>query len=687
MAVRTLHLLNNDAGPVTAKSRATDVFQLQAWIYPKTGNTGGGTVSLDLACTDSRGINSPTTVHAISQTVPATGAWAQLNGFAAVPAGYDTVDPQLNLTSVPVTDTVYVDDVMCREETQAQAIIAQLFGGTVVQSSVLPAVVPNISAGTGAGQSSDLQTTLNNLVSWFLQNGSSATAQTPANAASAMATIQNTVTALGSKVQNTLTGNTGNAQSGKSYQVNFNTWPAGAFSQAPFTITKTGTGTGGLVLSNGDATWNAVGNGDVQVVGVYTPSYALTFTGAPTAGTYTITYKNPDTGVSATTGTITYTTQTAAIIQSALQGLSNMPASGVTVVANPAGGFIITLAATGPLSIGTSSLTGGTAVMTNTGYTNTDYQLLQAQLAGLPNGGGSKNYAILHSNAAGTTYVYGLVYLTTNWTLNWELGCYVSGTQHVWASGTNAPLNLAFTMAAGVGGNPNRYQGISGNSIVFDHVNVSGDPGGIFATGASQRYWGFRSDTASSGSTTPAPASYVGCSDNAAPAVPGSSFRQYGTTSATAANHATGFNAFPSTTWFNTNAILTADITPNSAVGGVVVSIAGTYRFAMRQSVASMSVGSGSISIFPAFSVNRGGTVTQYVCEGSATWMNSGGAQLGPTCFAGEMDIQLLPGDILWPTFYVELGSLGSLNSFNVVGDANGRLTWWSLTLVNCSYN
>jgi hypothetical protein len=174
MAVSTLHLINNDVGAQTVKTRATDVFHLQAFVYPKVGNTGGGTLALALNCTDSRGINGATTVTAKSLATPATGAWVQLDGYATVPTGYDTVDPVLTLTSVPVTDTIYVDDLLVREVTYAQNVLDQmyqsitgtgttnnslatlgtqvanwinkLFGTTSVQNTVTAAAVPALDA-------------------------------------------------------------------------------------------------------------------------------------------------------------------------------------------------------------------------------------------------------------------------------------------------------------------------------------------------------------------------------------------------------------------------------------------------------------------------------------------------------------------------------------------------------------
>lgn len=151
MAVQTLHLINNDIGPQTIKSRATDVFHLQAFVFPKVGNAGGGTVALAINCTDSRGVNGPTTVTAKSQAMPATGAWSMLDGFATVPTGYDTVDPVLTLTSVPTSDSVYVDDALVRESTYAQQIMSTIFSTTALPAAGAAAIPSANVASAGLG--------------------------------------------------------------------------------------------------------------------------------------------------------------------------------------------------------------------------------------------------------------------------------------------------------------------------------------------------------------------------------------------------------------------------------------------------------------------------------------------------------------------------------------------------------
>lgn len=153
MAVVTLHLINNDVGPLTIKSRAGDSFRLEAFVFPKSTNVGGGTLALSLNCTDTTGVNSPTTVVGLSQAVPATGSWSFMGAYATVPAGYNTVDPVLTLTSVPVTDIVYVDDVLVREETVAYSSAGSAAAAQTTASAAIDAAVQALTGGSGTGNS------------------------------------------------------------------------------------------------------------------------------------------------------------------------------------------------------------------------------------------------------------------------------------------------------------------------------------------------------------------------------------------------------------------------------------------------------------------------------------------------------------------------------------------------------
>jgi hypothetical protein len=559
-----------------------------------------------------------------------------------------------------------------------------LFGGHTVNAQINSSAVPNISAGTGAGQSADL-------LSWL--TATSSAVGTVSNSAldaanKGMGLLANTVQGLSAKVQNSLTGQVGASQSGKSYQVYFGAYPSGDFSAAPFTTTygpipgQTSYGTGHLGLANGDAVWNGANNGDVSVVGIYCPAYILTFTGTPTS--FTLTYNGQ------TTSAITYSTATASGIQAALQALSNMPANGVEVSALTSGGYQVRFM---PVCCAAFSVTttGGSGAISNAGYTDNDYQELQASLAGLPSGPGSINFAILRSNAAGTTYVYGAVYLSTSYTLNWILGCVIGGVNHVWDSGSGAPLNFNFTMVAGVGTEPNRYQGISGDTVVFDWTNTSSDDGGLFPVGTAQRYWGFRSDTYNGGRNAPAPAAYVGCADNSPPDTVGSGFRQYSSSGTTSMTHSSGTVLYFPTGFFDTTAEATPDWSFNSlpSFPGVVAATAqnkGWYAFDLRcQMQMASSLAMTSISIGMRRYNSAGALQETILLPGVGVSYNLDTLQGYTSHFGGNGGIYMEAGDSIVPYYWID--GPGPCSSLSFIGDAAGAQTWWAMRLANWSLN
>jgi hypothetical protein len=497
-----------------------------------------------------------------------------------------------------------------------------LFGSSsapTTSSAVQAAALPNIPAGTGPGQSGDLQTTLNNLVSWFMNNGSTVSGQTTTSSAQALQTIQNTVSGLSTKIQSQTTQTTGNSNSGQNFVVVFaaySSWSTVPFSTSygliPGQVGSPGSGT--FIISGGNAEWNEVNNGDV---------------------------------------------------------------SGLCIFNN-----------------------GGSGQA----YTDTDYQELQAALAGLPNGAGSKNYAIMRANSAGTDYVYGVVYLSTGYTLNWEIGCYQSGTKHVWASGTNAPLNLNFTMYAGVGNNPNRYQGYSGSQLVFDHTNVSGDPGGVFPVGSTHRYWGFRSDTYNNGQVTPAPASYVGCADNTPATVPGSGIRMYRTNTASqsAGSIGMGTSFMVPYNFFDTIVENSSDMNQvTTSIGSadgtsfpiIQVANAGRYVVSMRVDVSAATCSSGAVSIAPAVArYNSSGTQQEIrLFPSPGFFVNGFGGQYDTGFFGATEVVSCQAGDMLAAAYVLSGGpsgaATGALSALSFTGEATGGHTYFEVTLANWSLN
>jgi hypothetical protein len=556
--------------------------------------------------------------------------------------------------------------------------------GTAVQSSALP----NIPAGSGPGQSGDLLTHFNDIAA--LGNTTATTALAAARAALQMQS--NTLSYVASQIQGQQTSQTATNLYGQAYNVYFYNYPdtvAGttglaAFAQAPFILNQTGAGNAYLSILNGNAHWvKATNSADNTVVGIYVCAYLVTLNGPPTGGTFTISYNGT------ATSAITYNA-TAATVQSALQAIAGMPANNVTVTGNAGGPYTITFIVW-PTSVLTaaSSLTGtgaGVAVKPQ-GYTNTDSQKLSATIATLPSGTNSRNYAIVRSDATGQNFTYAGVYLNSSSQLCWEVGYVVGGVDQGiipgW-SGVNAPLSFSFELRAGVGGNSRRFQGVSGSQIVFDKI----DTGAVTPLGVNNRYFGFRSQTASSGAATPADASFVGCSDNALPITQGSGFRlscssttqqaiSVGTnTSPPGANPAWGY--FP-VGFFDTATNITADMVQSSWSGldAITVLTEGKYLFSLRAQMMATAA-TGVVSIYCAYLRNG---VFEQIANGPSVTVNVFSTTWAPTALGGTAPVYCKSGDQIVPIIYVDTqpGTANALSSLKVFGEANHRLTYWSL--------
>jgi hypothetical protein len=170
-AQQFMHLLRSDLGPQTVVVQPGMTFKLQGWVYPKTGNIGGGHLKLQMVLSDVSGANPATNVITSEITVPATGAWTQMTGSVAVPTSpiFDTADFQWVIESdVPNTDVIYLDDIGVWDTTQAQTVtdtIGNALGvpgtnltlatltsalthipGTNIGSALLASVIPGLDA-------------------------------------------------------------------------------------------------------------------------------------------------------------------------------------------------------------------------------------------------------------------------------------------------------------------------------------------------------------------------------------------------------------------------------------------------------------------------------------------------------------------------------------------------------------
>lgn len=553
------------------------------------------------------GTPSPTpTTNILQQSID--GLTALWNGVFGTP----TPTPTTKITPTSIAQALNQGSLSA----DLQALSQLFFGGHAVGTSVLAAALPNIAAGSGAGQSADLLSHLNSVAS-----AAGATSGTPVDAAAqGMQLITNTLSALNAQVQQTATEQAGATNSGQSFFVYFPAYQSGGWASVPVNTTygnipgagSHGTGTF-VINSNGNAAWNAVNNGDVSAVAIY----------------------------------------------------------------NGAGGQA---------------------------YTDSVYQKISASLAGLPNGGNAKNFAISRANAITnpSDYVYGVVYLNTSFQLIWELGCYIGGTQHIWGTGQVSTVNLNFTLYAGVGNNPNRYQGYSGSTRVFDHVNVSGDPGGVFPVDLSHCYWGFRSDTFNNGQTIPAPASYVGCADNIPPLIPGVGMRMYRTNTAMVScpiNMDT-YGTFNMGNFFDTiseqsNGIrqLTTAIGSANGAGEPIIQVdnAGRYIVSIRSIIAGMTTSSGAVTVCASIIRYNSAGVEQErrVFGAPAFGVNGFGGQYNAGNFGGTEVIGCQAGDFLMAGYYLSSGAnaTGALGApFNLTGEVSGARTYFEVTLANWSF-
>jgi hypothetical protein len=463
----------------------------------------------------------------------------------------------------------------------AIADVLDLFG--IVHSTSTPST-PVSDVGTAVQGTVDAVTSAS--------TGTTQTGTTTADAAAALGGLQNTVTSLSSAVQSLQTTQGGSSQSGSAFAISFNQYTDGAWPSSDWPVTYTGSGSGVLAISGGDAVMGSTNTGNVTAISHYVDP------------------------------------------------------------------------------------------------TTSDYQTINATISGLPQGA-AKTYACARMNSAMDTYLYAGVYLS-GFSLNWELGCYVSGTQHVLASGSGAPLNFSFELKAGVGGDPYRIQGVSGNTVVFDYTDSSH----VHTVGSSNRYFGFKSTTDNNGQYVPAPGSYLGCFDSEPPSVIGSGFRRY-RSSATAVSqtHTASTNLAFASGFFDTTLEATPDYSFDNGPGvysgapGATVANAGWYDVEFRCDI-QMAASTAMVTLaMGVLRVNSSATIveTKLLPGGHGLAFNVVGAQSYTSHFSGSGGIYCAAGDFVFPFYYID--GPGTPASLSFLGSADGAHTYWGMKLANWSLN
>ncbi|AYP70019.1 minor tail protein [Mycobacterium phage CRB2] len=208
---------------------------------------------------------------------------------------------------------------------------------------------------------------------------------------------------------------------------------------------------------------------------------------------------------------------------------------GINFADYPDGAFpsgLFNLTYSGP---GTSvlSISGGQAVWSTAGNgyrratmqyptpTLTSFQVVRGTMASPPQQGTNvRIWSVGRANAAMTDFVFARGYCTGFLSYKGDIGSYIGGVEHAWASNISLTWSLDLRVVMGVGTNARRHQVLSGDTIVWDGI----EPAAFQSTlDAAHMYWGAISET--DGSNTPGSVAGASVVDNAPPAVIGSTFR------------------------------------------------------------------------------------------------------------------------------------------------------------------
>lgn len=143
--------------PSAIKVQGGQWFYAEIYVRGKaTNTTTAGIIYLGTIVKDSSGVNSQTfpafnanssTTYFANMSGLSSSAWTKISGWLQIPAGYDSLWPVIYLQNQNVANqTFYFDDGRVVEDTQAQSLTQQLFGGSSILTTVLAGVVPGLDA-------------------------------------------------------------------------------------------------------------------------------------------------------------------------------------------------------------------------------------------------------------------------------------------------------------------------------------------------------------------------------------------------------------------------------------------------------------------------------------------------------------------------------------------------------------
>ncbi|AOT24688.1 minor tail protein [Mycobacterium phage Stasia] len=339
--------------------------------------------------------------------------------------------------------------------------------------------------------------------------------------------------------------------------------------------------------------------------------------------------------------------------------------------------FNITYSGPGSSTLRISNGTAGWSTVNN-GYrratliypepTLTPQQIVRGTLASAPSQGTNvRIWSIARSNQAGTDFVFARGYCTGFLQYRGDIGCYKNGVEHIWRENVSLTWNLDLRIVCGVGENPRRHQVYSGGKVVVDLVEPA-DKQSIIDD--NHCYWGSISET--DGSRVPGTVAGASVTDNAPPAVTGSTMRVY--RSSSAGNSKGGGTAPLPANTLDAIDYRSEDITWNPATQTATVQKSGTYVMGLRVQVEEAQ--GFSEERYPLIYINGVPRIKM-------------GARRGIT--AAAFGAPAFPRDIAYGgdgvQYYLAAGAtvqpgLKTDGSVSIVGDANASNSWFSLARI-----
>ncbi|AZS08236.1 hypothetical protein PBI_IRONMAN_34 [Mycobacterium phage IronMan] len=300
--------------------------------------------------------------------------------------------------------------------------------------------------------------------------------------------------------------------------------------------------------------------------------------------------------------------------------------------------------------------------------TLTPQQIVRGTLASAPQQGTNvRIWSVARSNENATDFVFARGYCTGFLQYRGDIGCYKNGVEYIWASNVSLTWNLDLRIVCGVGENPRRHQVYSGNQVVVDLVEP-GDKQSVIDE--NHCWWG--SITETDGSRVPGNVAGASVTDNAPPAVTGSTMRVYRSTSS-GNSKGGGQSVLPANT-LDAVDYRSEDITWNPATQTATVQKAGTYVMGLRIQVTEAQ--GFSEERYPLIYINGLPRIKMGARRGISA------AAFGVPHFPQDLayggdgvQYYLAPGATVQP-------GLQTNGSVSIVGDANANNSWFSMVRV-----